>query len=302
MSENLKYMRGKYTFEEKVSREGEIFLSGKLEIFDKSVYYLNIFKQSKYTVDDSVFDKAKILNNKNVIISYKDISKYSIRDVVDIQQTDEISPKVDIESYKDVLRTHVASIQNPSYSAFAKAFMKRIDVKTNFFKAPYSEIGGFAIEGGLLQHTVDKMEIIDSLSGFMLNYINVDIDFLKLIALISEAGRVNVYEMQDGVAVKTFEGNFIDEKSMSYKMVSECLASADFKLSEDEKFILLHSCINDDSLRNSTDTSKSKESMILTSVKYFSELINNLLLLKFNNLNKSDFMDLFGKSVYVKTL
>ena len=98
------------------------------------------------------------------------------------------------------------------------------------------------------------------------------------------------------------EGNFIDENNMTYKMVSECLASADFKLTEVEKFIILHSCINDDTLKNGTSTCKTKESMILTSVKYFSEMVNNLLLLKFNNLNNSDFIDLFGKSVYTKNL
>lgn len=302
MNENLKYIRGRYRFEDKISREGEPYLSGQLEIFDKTIYYMHIFKGSKYTQDDSVYEKAKNLNNKNVIVTYKDFAKFAIRDVVDIVETDEISPKVDIEAYKDVLRKHVSSIKNPSYAAFARAFMKRVDVKTKFFTAPYSEVGGFAIEGGLLQHTVDKMELIDSLTSFILTYINVDIDFLKLIALIGDAGRLNVYEMKDRVAVKTYEGNFIDEKNMTYKMVSECLASADFKFTEDEKYLILHSCVSDDSLRNTTGICKSKESMILTSIKYFSELINNLLLLKFNNLNNSEFMELFGKSVFVKNL
>lgn len=302
MNENLKYIRGRYTFEDKISREGEPYLSGKLEIFDKTTYYVQIFRGSKYTPDDSVYEKAKLLNNKNVVITYKDFSRYTIRDVVDIAETNEICPKVDIEGYKDILRGHIASINNVSYSAFAKAFMKRVDVKTNFFKAPYAETGCFAIEGGLLQYTVDKLEIIDSLKPFILSYIDIDVDFLKLIALIEGAGILNVYEIKDGVAVKTFEGNFVDEKSMTYKMVSECLASADFKLTEEEKYLILHSCVSDDSLHNTTSICKSKESLILTSVKYFTKLINNLLLLKFNNLNNSDFMELFGKSVYVKNL
>lgn len=302
MSEDLKYIRGRYNFEEKISREGELYLSGKLEIFDKSIYYLQIFKNSKYTTDNSVYEKAKLLNNKNVIITYKDFTRYNIRDVIDIVETDEISPKVDIEKYKDSLRNHVKSIKKAPYSAFAVAFMKRVDVKTRFFTAPYSEIGGFAIEGGLLQHTVDKLDLIDSLEGFILKYIKVDIDFLKLIALISEAGRLNIYEMKNGIVERTFEGKFIDEKSMTYKMVNECLSSVDFPFTEDEKYILLHSCVTDDSLKNTTTSCKTKESMILTSIKYFSELINNLLLLKFNNLNNSDFMELYGKSVFTKNL
>lgn len=302
MNENLKYIRGRYTFEDKISREGEPYLSGKLEVFDKTTYYIQIFKGSKYIPDDSVYEKAKLLNNKNVVITYKDFSRYTIRDVVDIVETNEICPKVDIEGYKDILRGHIASINNVSYSAFAKAFMKRIDVKTKFFKSPYAETGCFAVEGGLLQYTVDKLEIIDSLKPFILSYVNIDVDFLKLIALIEGAGILNIYEMKDGVAVKTFEGNFIDEKSMTYKMVSECLSSADFKFTEEEKYLILHSCVSDDSLHNTTGICKSKESLILTSVKYFTKLINNLLLLKFNNLNNSDFMELFGKSVYVKNL
>ena len=289
MEENLKYIRGKYSFEEKISREGELYLSGKIEVFDKSMYYLNIFKQSKYTQDDSLYEKAKLLNNKNVVIAYRDFTRYSINDIADINETDEISPKVDIEAYKATLKKHLLAF-------------KRVDVNTKFFKAPYSTIGAFAIEGGLLQHTVDKMELIDALSGFIQNYINVDTEFLKLIALINDAGRLNVFEMVNGVAERTFEGNFIDESSMTYKMVSECLASADFKLTEVEKFTILHSCINDDTLKNRTSTCKTKESMILTSVKYFSEMVNNLLLLKFNNLNNSDFIDLFGKSIYTKGL
>ena len=302
MEENLKYIRGRYTFEEKISREGESYLAGKIEVFDKSVYYLNIFRQSKYTKDDNVYDKAKLLNNKNVVVSYRDFTRYSINDVVNIEETDEISPKVDIEAYKATLKSHLLRFENPSYSAFSKAFFRRVDVKTNFFKAPYATVGAFAIEGGLLQHTVDKLELIDALSEFLLNYINIDIELLKLIALINDAGRLNVFEIKDGVVSKTFEGNFIDENNMTYKMVSECLASADFKLTEVEKFIILHSCINDDTLKNGTSTCKTKESMILTSVKYFSEMVNNLLLLKFNNLNDSDFIDLFGKSVYTKNL
>lgn len=302
MDSNLKYIRGKYSFEEKISREGEFYLSGKLEIFDKSTYYLQIFRNSKYTQDNNVYDKAKLLNNKHVVITYKDFTRYNIRDVVDIVETNEISPSIDIEEYKEKLREHLKSIKNKSYSAFAKTFMKRVDVKSRFFTAPFSDNGGFALEGGLLQHTVDKLDFIDSIKDFILKYVNVDIDFLKLIALISEAGRLNIYELKDGVVTKTFEGKFIDEKSMSYKMVSECLASADFALSEDEKYILLHSCINDDSLRNSTDSCKTKESMILTSVKYFVELINNLLLLKFNNLNNSEFMELYGKTIFTKNI
>ena len=302
MEENLRYIRGRYTFEEKISREGELFLAGKIQIFDNSVYYINIFNQSKYTQDDTLYNKAKQLNNKNVIVSYKDFTKYTINNAVDIVETDEISPKVNIEEYKAVLKSHLKTFKNPSYIAFSNSFLRRVDVQTNFFKAPYSTIGAFSIEGGLLQHTVDKMEIIDSLSGYISNYINVDIEFLKLIALINDAGRLNVFEMKDGVAVKTFEGNFIDENSMTYKMVSETLASGDFKLTESEKFLILHSCINDDTLKNNTSTCKTKESMILTSVKYFSEMINNLLLLKFNNLNNDDFIDLFGKSTYTKNL
>ena len=302
MEQNLRYIRGRYTFEEKISREGELFLAGKIQIFDGSIYYINIFRRSKYEKDDTLYDKAKLLNNKNVIISYTDFTRFSINGTVDIVETDEISPKIDIEEYKAILKKHLKGFKNPSYIAFSNCFFRRVDVSTNFFKAPYSTTGAFSIEGGLLQHTVDKMEIIDSLSNYILNYINVDIEFLKLIALINEAGRLNVFEMNEGVAVKTFEGNFIDESSMTYKMVSETLASNDFKFTESEKFLILHCCINDDTLRNNTSTCKTKESMILTSVKYFSEMINNLLLLKFNNLNNGDFIDLFGKSTYTKNL
>lgn len=301
-NENVKCMRGRYTFEERVSREGELFLAGRLQVFDNTTYYLNIFNKSKYTPDDNLFNKAKLLNNKNVIVSYLDFTRYSINDVVDIVETDEISPKVDVEEYKAILKKHLKGFKNPAYISFSNTFLRRTDVKTNFFKAPYSMNGAFAIEGGLLQHTVDKMELIDALSGFISNYINVDIELLKLIALINDAGRLNVFEMNNGVVSKTFEGQFIDESSMTYKMVSECLASGEFNLTESEKFIILHSCINDDTMKNGTSTCKTKESMILTSIKYFSEMINNLLLLKFNNLNNSDFLELFGKSVYTKNL
>lgn len=302
MEENLKYIRGRYTFEEKISREGELYLAGKIQIFDNSIYYLNIFKQSKYTQDDNLYEKAKSLNNKNVIVSYSDFTRYSINNPVNIEETNEISPKINVEEYKAKLKEHLRGFKNPSYITFSNTFLRRVDVKTNLFKAPYSINGAFSIEGGLLQHTVDKMELIDALSGFISSYINIDVEFLKLIALINDAGRLNVFEMTDGVATKTFEGNFIDESNMTYKMVSECLASGDFGLTETEKFLILHSCINDDTLKNGTSTCKTKESMILTSVKYFSEMINNLLLLKFNNLNNSDFMDLFGKSTFVKNL
>ena len=301
--EGIKKIRGRFLFENNISREGESYLSGRIELFDRTSYYLNIFKNSKYLQNNEVYDKAVKLNDKNVIVTYKDVNKYSLNNIVDIEETDEISPKIDIEEYTDSLREHLSNIKNKSYSAVMKRFMRIPDIQSSFFKAPFSDKGGLALEGGLLKHVVDTMDIIDSLGSFVSRHIDVDLEFMKLITLMSESGRVNLFEMKDGVAVKTFEGNFVDTKSMTYKIVNEFLAtSRDYGLTQDEIYLILHSCTHDDTMKNSTNVCKTKESLMLTSMKYFGDLVNNLLLLKFNNLNGEDFMQLYGKNLYVKNL
>ena len=301
--EGIKKIRGRFLFENNISREGESYLSGRIELFDGTFYYLNIFKNSKYLQNNEVYDKAIKLNDKNIVVTYKDVNKYSLNNIVDIEETDEISPKIDIEEYTNSLREHLSNIKNKSYSAAMKRFMRIPDIQSSFFKTPFSDKGGLALEGGLLKHVVDTMDIIDSLGSFVSRHIDIDLEFMKLITLMSESGRVNLFEMKDGVAVKTFEGNFVDTKSMTYKIVNEFLAtSRDYGLTQDEIYLILHSCTHDDTMKNSTNVCKTKESLMLTSMKYFGDLVNNLLLLKFNNLNGEDFMQLYGKNLYVKNL
>ena len=163
---------------------------------------------------------------------------------------------------------------------------------------------GYPVENYILKDKRNSVEEYETLFNEFIkdlkseHLISGDIDkytFDRLYAML--------FEYTTLVPASTYEGNKTYVSLFDHLKLTSAIASCLYlNDTEDEKFIILHSCINDDSLRSGTTTCKSKESMILTSVKYISELINNLLLLKFNNLNNADFMDLFGKSVYVKTL
>lgn len=295
-------VQGKLSMRDKITTDGSCYLECIIERFDKTKLNMNIFRKNSYNENNHLYDEARALNGKNVIIECEPFDKFIVRNPISIKESPEDMYKIDIEGLKGVLKTHLRGFSHPSYAEFTRNFINRTDVKTDFFRKPASDKGAFAVEGGLLKYTVDKLELIDALGTFLTNYLDLNLEFLKMIALTGEIGKLYTYDIVDGVAIRTYEGKFINEKEKSHYIISEILTSTDFGFTEEEKILLLQACKADDTMKNKTETCKSKESLILTSVKYLSELVNNLAMLKATNLNDFEFMDMFGQVIYVKNL
>ena len=295
------FKKGKLELEQKVTVEGDDYLKCTLKSFDSNDYYMNIFKKNCYQPDSKLYEKTLALNGKYVSVEYISLTNFTMNEPIDICETEDIGLNLDIKAYKDDLRIQMKNIKTKAYKELLKELFSRYDVSTKFTDAPASERGAYAYKGGLLHKTVNLLNMIDSFSEYLLDNIYLDIELLKILAITNSIGKINAYEFVDNVIEKTPAGKHFSDRELSAQILMEELAKQQC-ISLEEKNIILHTALKEDTMWGRSDSAKIKETMIITSFNYLDNLISSFVMLKQNKLNDEQFMIFNNQELYTGNL
>lgn len=293
--------KGKLVIEQKTTTDGDDFLSCTLKSFDTNDYYMNIFKENHYNSDSKLYEKTLSLNGKYVLVDFISLSRFKMNDPIDVTEINETGVDISIKEYKSLLRSQLKNFQTSEYRAFANNLFNRSDVATKFFESPASERDGYSYKGGLLHKTVNLLNMIDSLSHYLLENVDFNIELLKLLAITTHIGKINAYEINDNVIERTSLGKHFSDKELGAQMLAEEL-SKENNLSPEERNIILHTALREDTIRGRSDTAKTKETMVMTTFNYLDEMISSFVILKQNKLNDEQFMMFNNQELYTGNL
>lgn len=293
--------KGKLEFKQGVGRDGNDFIDCQLKSFDTNTYYFKVFKENYYQADSELYEKTLALNNKNVLVDFERITKYQFENVLTIQEVESDDNVIDIQHYKNELKNQIKSIKTKTYRDFINDVFLRNDVSLKFFTSPASETETFAYRGGLLQKTVNSLIMIDYLSEFMLENVNLNIEFLKVLAITTSIGAINAYEFIENSITRTPLGMHFSDKELSLQILMDILPKHE-NLSLEEKNMLLHTALNEDTIKGKSDGAKIMQTLILNWIRYGNDLFAFLILMKQNRLNDEEFMKLFKNTLYVGNL
>lgn len=293
--------KGKLELEQKVTVDGDDYLRCTLKSFDSNDYYMNIFKENCYNADSQLYEKTLALNGKYVIVEYVSLTNFTMNDPLNITETTDIGITINTKEYKESLKLHMKNMQNKTYKTLLCDIFSRNDVSTKFFEAPASERDGYSYKGGLLHKTINLLNIIDALSEYLLENIDFNIELLKVLAITNSIGKVNAYEFIDNVIEKTSLGKHFNDKELSAQILMEELPKYD-TLSPEEKNIILHTALKDDTIKGRSDSAKIKETMVITTFNYLDDMISSFVILKQNKLNNEQFMKFNRQELYTGNL
>lgn len=295
------FKKGKLVLEQKVTVDGDDYLKCTLKSFDSNDYYMNIFKKNCYQPDSQLYEKTLSLNGKYVVVEYMSLSNFTMNEPIDVTETEDVGVNLNINAYKDDLRIQMKNIKTKAYKDLLNKLFSRNDVSTKFFNAPASERGAYSYKGGLLHKTVNLLNMIDSLSEYLLDNIDFNIELLKVLAITNSIGKVNAYEFIDNVIERTTYGKHFSDRDLSGQILMEELAKHQ-DITPEEKNIILHTALKEDTLRGKTDSAKIKETMVITSFNYLDDMISSFVILKQNKLNDEQFMKFNNQELYTGNL
>lgn len=293
--------KGKLIVEQKITVDGNDYLSCTVKCFDSNDYYMNIFKEGYYQIDSKLYEKALALNGKYILVEYMALSNFTMKEPLEITEIQELGVDIDIDEYRKILKTQMKNIKTQHYKKLLASIFSRNDVQLKFATSPASETGAYAYKGGLLHKTVNLLNIIDSLEGYLLSTIDFDIELLKILAITTSVGKINAYEFIDNVIARTSAGKHFNDKELSAQILIEELQNLP-ELSLEEKNILIHTALKKDTIAGKSDTAKIKETMVITSFNYLDDMISSFATLKRNKLNNEQFMRFNNQELYTGNL
>ena len=295
------FKKGKLILEQRVTVDGNDYLRCTLKSFDTNDYYMNIFKENQYQPDSKLYEKALALNGKYVLVEYMSLSNFTMNDPIEVSETEGVGVNINTNTLKDSLRGQIKNLETKEYKVFINEIFSRNDVSTKFFECPASEREGYSYKGGLLHKTVNMLTMIDCLTEYLLESIDFNIELLKVLAITNSIGKVNAYDIVDNVVERTALGKHFNDKELSAQLLTEELLKHN-NLSPEEKNIILHTALRDDTIKGRSNTAKTKETMIITSFNYIDDMISSFVILKQNKLNDERFMTFNKQELYTGNL
>lgn len=293
--------KGKLMLEQKVTVDGDDYLKCTLKSFDSNDYYMNIFKKNCYQPDSQLYESALALNGKYVTVEYVSLNNFTMNEPISVTETEDIGLNINIDAYKDDLRIQMKNIKTKAYKELLKELFSRDDVSTKFSVAPVSEIGPYSYKGGLLHKTVNLLNMIDSLSEYLLDNIDFNIELLKILAITNSVGKINAYEFVDNVIERTILGKHFSDRELSAQiLIQEVSKHKD--ITSEEKNIILHTALKEDTLKGKSDSAKIKETMLITSFNYLDDMVSSFVMLRQNRLNDEQFMRFNNQELYTGNL
>lgn len=169
--------------------------------------------------------------NGEIVLKIKEIGEV---EEVDFRDLLPASPR-NIEEMENVLEGILASIENPYLKKLLDHFFNDPETKKEFITAPAAKKMHHAYIGGLLEHTLNVVEIVEALNEI---YPRVSRDLLVTGALLHDIGKIKTYEYKKGIDVSD-KGRLLDHVYLSLIMVQEKIDKIE-GFPEDLKLRILH--------------------------------------------------------------
>jgi 3'-5' exoribonuclease len=138
------------------------------------------------------------------------------------------SASIDIERHTYRLRQLLATIEHPGLKVLADCFLADSTFLRKFTQAPAGIKNHHAYIGGLLEHVVNLMELVDRIAP---RYPQLDRDLMLLGAFLHDAGKVDELSYDRGFAY-TDEGQLIGHLVMGVELLDDKVRDAERKLGE----------------------------------------------------------------------
>jgi|Deesub1362A_J573_1020465.scaffolds.fasta_scaffold00154_65 3'-5' exoribonuclease len=213
----------------------ELYISDKTGemkgyVFDNIAEFEKKLKEGVYQVKG----EARELYGE-IVFTLKELKK--ARDV-EIKDLFPSSPR-EIDRMVNNLENIITDIQNPHLKKLLDYFFNDPEIRENFINAPAAKKMHHAYIGGLLEHTLNVVEIAESLAESLSRmYSGLSKDILITGALLHDIGKIKTYEYRAGIDISD-KGRLLDHVYFSLIMVQEKIDKiSDFP--ENLKLRILH--------------------------------------------------------------
>ena len=193
----------------------------------------NINQKSIYAVTGNVDEFPRNSQNFSIKIdSFKELDEeeYHLDDFI------RTSDKDQKELIDEITRT-IKDIDNIYFKNLLKAFFCDPDFTQEFSTAPSAKIYHHNYVGGLLEHTVEVLELCKTACHI---FPEMDSDLLYTGAILHDVGKLKAYDY-DLISIDiSSEGKMLDHLFISADMVKEKINSLDVEMPENLQTQLLH--------------------------------------------------------------
>ncbi|WP_321421845.1 HD domain-containing protein [uncultured Methanobacterium sp.] len=193
----------------------------------------SINQKNIYTITGNVDEFPRNSQNFSIKIdSFQELDeeKYHLDDFI------RTSDKDQKELFEEIIST-IKGIENIHLKNLLKAFFCDPDFAHEFSTAPSAKIYHHNYVGGLLEHTVEVLQLCKTVCQI---FPEVDPDLLYTGAILHDVGKLRAYDY-DLISIDiSNEGKMLDHLFISANMVKEKISSLDEEMPENLQTQLLH--------------------------------------------------------------
>jgi 3'-5' exoribonuclease len=202
-------------------KTGELkgYIFDNLEKFENLEEGIFMIKGEAYERDGEIVFKLKEI---------KDVEKIVFEELLPL------SPR-DIKEMENSLDGILATIENPYLRKLLNLIFNDPDIREEFLKAPAAKKYHHAYIGGLIEHTLNVVEVAEALLEV---YPNISRDLLITGALLHDIGKIKSYEYKKGIDISD-EGKLLDHIYMGLSIVENKINKIE-NFPEDLKLRVLH--------------------------------------------------------------
>jgi 3'-5' exoribonuclease len=176
---------------------------------------------------DPVFRKGDIIHVQGRAVSYRDSTQLAVLDIRKMEEA-EINPwdyfptcKGDTEEMFKALKTCAASVENPWLKTLLGKFLDDGEMAARIKRAPAAKGFHHAYLGGLLEHTLSMVRILDFLAG---HYPMASRDLLVTGGILHDIGKVEELSYDRAIDYTT-PGRLIGHIIMGTEMIDRRIAA-----------------------------------------------------------------------------
>jgi 3'-5' exoribonuclease len=176
---------------------------------------------------DPVFRKGDIIHVQGRAVSYRDNIQLAVLEIRKMEEA-EINPwdyfptcKGDTEEMFHSLKKDVASVENPWLRTLLESFLDDGEMAAKLKRAPAAKGFHHAYLGGLLEHTLSMVRILDFLAG---HYPTASRDMLIAGGILHDIGKVEEFSYDRAIDYTT-PGRLIGHIIMGVEMIDRRIAA-----------------------------------------------------------------------------
>jgi len=208
----------------------EIYISDKTGeikgyIFDNLEKFENL-KEGIFMIKGEAYER-----DGELVFKLKDIKEV---EEINLEELLPLSPR-DIKEMENSLDGILTTIENPYLRKLLNLIFNDPNIRKEFLKAPAAKKYHHAYIGGLIEHTLNVVEVVEALLEI---YPDVSRDIILTGALLHDIGKIKTYEYEKGIDISD-AGKLIDHIGIGLVIVHGAIKKIE-NFPEDLKLRILH--------------------------------------------------------------